>query len=47
MVYTRFMIIQDMGTVMESVAFFGLVMLGNVEDYLAGTYVEPPGPGGT
>jgi hypothetical protein len=31
-----------MGMVMESVAYFGLVMLGNVEDYLAGTYVGPP-----
>jgi hypothetical protein len=36
--------LDDMGMVMESVAFFGLVMLADVEDYLAGTYVEPPGP---
>lgn len=38
--------LDDTGRVMESVAFFGLVMLANVEDYLAGTYVEPPGPRG-
>jgi hypothetical protein len=32
------------GMVMESVAFFGLVVLANVEAYLDGSYVEPPGP---
>jgi hypothetical protein len=32
-----------MGMVMESVASVGLVILAKVEDYLAGTYVEPPG----
>lgn len=36
--------LDNMGIEMESVAYFGLVMLANVEDYLAGTYVEPPIP---
>jgi hypothetical protein len=36
--------LDHMGMVMESVAFFGLVVLANVEAYLDGSYVEPPGP---
>jgi len=36
--------LDGMGMVMESVAFFGLVMVANVEAYLDGSYVEPPGP---
>jgi hypothetical protein len=35
--------LDEMGMVMESVASVGLVILAKVEDYLAGTYVEPPG----
>jgi hypothetical protein len=35
-------VLDDTGIVMESVAFFGLVMPANVEDSLAGTYVELP-----
>lgn len=30
--------LDHIGMVMESVAFFGLLMVANVEDYLAGTY---------
>jgi len=33
-----------MGMEMESVAHVGRYLLLNVEDYLAGSYVEPPGP---
>jgi hypothetical protein len=33
-----------MGMEMESVAHGGHYLLLNVEDYLAGSYVEPPGP---
>jgi hypothetical protein len=31
-----------MGMEMESAALGGLFLLGNVEDFLAGTYIEPP-----